>query len=126
MSKPTVRNRAEARKAERDARRGIQGRAMNLGPSGPQTRIEQQAPGLAGGPINIPGGTVKSVDERTPRLPCPSCGFLISLSLQDLITAQGFTCPKCQLELTMNRDASEEALKHVQNFYVAMKDLQMK
>lgn len=131
MSKPTIRDRAEARKHLRDHRRdggaGVSGRGMpmDLGRSAPQTRVRTRAPGLADGPVSVPGGTVRSVDERTPRLPCPSCGFLISISLQDLITASGFTCPKCQTTLTMNRDASAEALRHVQTFYVAMKDLGM-
>ena len=126
--KKTVRDRAQERKERRDAKSVVRPMAMPVAarPLGaPSTKIATVAPGLANGPINVPGGTVTSVYDRVPRLPCPVCGGLIAISLHDLISASAFNCPVCLTSMTMNRHASEEALRHVQHFYVASKDLKL-
>lgn len=90
-----------------------------------QTEMRTMAPGLTKGPISIPGGTVNSVYDRTPRLPCPNCGELISISLYDLVSASEFSCPHCLTKMTMDRPASKDALGHLQNFYVAAKNSEL-
>lgn len=111
-------NRSEERRIQREQRRNSQFEQSSVTNSNADSNLfgnRRQ--------IQVPGGMVKSVDERVPRLPCPNCGFVISLSLQDLITASGFTCAKCLTTLTMQREESEDALKHVQTFYAAVKDM---
>ncbi len=115
------RNRSEERRLQRQERRNSQiEQATILADKNSPNVISNEK-----GQIRLPGSMVKTVEERVPRLPCPNCGFVISLSLQDLITATGFTCAKCLTTLTIRRDESEDALKHVQTFYAAVKDLKL-
>lgn len=88
-------------------------------------QVKTLAPGLADGPIALSNRTPTDVYDRVPKLPCPQCGKVISLSLSDLLHMQGITCPHCLLQLTMDRNASGSAIEHMQHFYVAMKDVKM-
>lgn len=89
------------------------------------SKVKTLAPGLAGGPITLSNRTPTDVHDAVPKLPCPSCGKLISISLHDLLMAAGITCPFCLLVLQMDRGASQSAIEHMQNFYVAMKDIKI-
>lgn len=122
----TVSERAQARRRAREQARAERRQARQVGKVARgvqvQTDLKKAAPALSGGPIGIPGGTVTGTDERVPRLPCPKCGFLISISLADLLYQGSFTCAKCLTTLTMQRDQSQEALQHLQTLYVGLKD----
>jgi len=45
-------------------------------------------------------------------LPCPKCGALIELTLENLLVRRNFTCltPQCRTTLTLDATASSEAL----------------
>lgn len=48
--------------------------------------VKTVAPGVAGGPITLNNNrTPNDVYDRVPKLPCPSCGNVIALSLDDLL-----------------------------------------
>lgn len=113
-----------ARRREEQLRQGTVATSVAAPAHAPRVRssAEPPAPALLSGPLSIPAATVSSPEERVPRLPCPVCGFLIPISLADLIHMQGFTCAQCQNVLTMDRDKSGEALKHLATLYAGLKD----
>lgn len=122
MAKSTPESRRALRRQAQQSQHAQQPSPSTPGAQTRVTRVGENPNRDDKASVQIPGGTVTSVNERVPRLPCPECRFVISLSLYDLMTAPNFTCPQCQTTLNLLRGESSEALKHVQNFYVAMKD----
>ncbi|MCT7979823.1 phage terminase large subunit family protein [Laspinema olomoucense] len=62
--------------------------------------------------------------NRSPGMPCPECGFFIEMSIESLLYKQGFTCPGCLLELTMERTSSQPALELLQKVQTSMEKVQ--
>lgn len=122
MTKTTPEARRALRRQAQQQQAQQQPQPAPIAAPGAKTKVTRMGENPEKASVQIPGGTVTSVSERVPRLPCPECRFVISLSLYDLMTAPNFTCPRCQTTLNLLRGESSEALKHVQNFYVAMKD----
>lgn len=60
---------------------------------------------------------------RPSGLPCPECGFFIETSLEDLLYKRSLTCPSCLLELTMDRDASQESIEWLQKLNHATQEI---
>lgn len=56
----------------------------------------------------------KQVQQRTPGMPCPECGFQIEMSIYSLLTQAEFKCPGCLLTLSMDREVSRPALELLQ------------
>ncbi len=87
-----------------EARRALRRQAQSGSTDAPRVTPNPTEPRLDGSAQ--PPGAVPSVKERVPRLPCPECRFVISLSLHDLMTAPSFTCPQCQTTLNLLRGES--------------------
>lgn len=49
--------------------------------------------------------------EKIPGIDCPRCGKFIQISIMELLTAHNVRCPHCQLQLTIDRKQSENALQ---------------
>lgn len=48
--------------------------------------------------------------DREPGLGCPRCGTFIRTTIAELLTTRSLRCPRCLLELKLDRQASGEAL----------------
>lgn len=48
--------------------------------------------------------------EREPGVGCPRCGTFIPTTIVQLLMSSSLRCPRCLLELRMDRQASNEAL----------------
>ena len=49
-------------------------------------------------------------DPSRTGLPCPECGYVIPMTMELLLTQETFYCTSCGLELTLNRQQSQETL----------------
>lgn len=65
----------------------------------------------------------KPSQEHKPGLACPECGFFINMSIEDILYRTGIQCASCGLQLTMNRNMSNEALQALQNLDTAIKNV---
>ena len=68
--------------------------------------------------------TTDNKQQHTPGLACPECGFFIHMTIEDVLYKQGIKCASCGLELTMNRNMSQESLQALQQLDAAMKNLE--
>jgi len=48
---------------------------------------------------------------RTRGIPCPICGQLIPISIQQLLSGGNLRCPICGLNLSVDKNKSDKALK---------------
>lgn len=48
---------------------------------------------------------------RTPGMACPRCGNFIPTTIAELLTSPYLRCPHCLLQLNIDRQQSERALK---------------
>jgi hypothetical protein len=48
-------------------------------------------------------GLVSGRDGQPPGLPCPKCGALIEITIEELLRKSFFRCRQCGLELSLNR-----------------------
>jgi uncharacterized paraquat-inducible protein A len=62
--------------------------------------------------------------QSQPGLKCPQCGTFIPTTITELLTARALRCPQCQLELTINRAESKQAMDILKNVDEAQKNLQ--
>lgn len=56
-------------------------------------------------------------------LPCPECKTLIQIDLAALLERDEFTCPGCDLVMTLDRSQSAEALAAAEKVVEAMREL---
>lgn len=54
---------------------------------------------------------------------CPQCGAFIPTTISELLSARGLKCPACGLELLINRDESQRAMKILKEVDEAQKKL---
>ena len=48
--------------------------------------------------------------QPSPSIPCPECGTLVVLTLEDLLRGESFTCPGCGLVPSRDKAATAQAL----------------
>jgi ssDNA-binding Zn-finger/Zn-ribbon topoisomerase 1 len=65
--------------------------------------------------------TVATPISRKPGINCPECGQHFPVSMEMLLFQTAVQCPYCQLELTINKEASSKALEPLKTFYQKMK-----
>lgn len=70
--------------------------------------------------MNIPQQPV----QKSPGFACPKCGFFIEMSLEGILYEANHKCPRCTTVFTMDRNASTEALKLIQQLSVAVQNLE--
>jgi hypothetical protein len=75
-------------------------------------------------PAEALAGLVSGRDGHPPGIPCPKCGALIELKIEDLLRKSLFRCRQCGLELTLNRFQSREALEALDKLQSAIEPLQ--
>lgn len=61
--------------------------------------------------------------QQVPGLNCPQCGQFIPTSISELLSANGLKCPYCGLELTINRQESQQAMDILKEVDQASKKL---
>lgn len=49
--------------------------------------------------------------DREPGLGCPRCGTFMPMTITQLLVVRNLRCPRCLLELRLDRQASNEALE---------------
>ncbi|HEX6098266.1 MAG TPA: hypothetical protein VF432_18205 [Thermoanaerobaculia bacterium] len=62
--------------------------------------------------------------NEAPGMPCPRCGYRITVTLQDLSTASAVICSGCALRLELDRGRSQAALELVRKLRVAMENVE--
>jgi len=50
-------------------------------------------------------------DDSKKGLKCPVCGNLIQISVADLLFSQKIVCPKCRLNISIDRNESKKAME---------------
>ena len=63
--------------------------------------------------------------EQRPGLPCPECGFLIELSIPQLLRDHNFMCAGCGLVLALDRQESRTSMQALSQLQVAIDNLDM-
>lgn len=61
--------------------------------------------------------------QQVPGMKCPQCGAFIPTTISELLSAHGLKCPACGLELLINRDESQRAMKILKEVDEAQKKL---
>ncbi len=56
-------------------------------------------------------------------LPCPECGIIIPVTMQQLLFSPRITCPACALSLTVDQTESAEALDSLRAYYNRMEEI---
>lgn len=54
---------------------------------------------------------LKEKSGRDTGIPCPQCGALIEIKIEDLLRRSFFRCKQCGLELTLNRFAQQRVIE---------------
>lgn len=63
-------------------------------------------------------------NDREPGLGCPRCGTFIPTTITQLLTIRSLRCPRCLLELRLDRQASDEALDILKRVNTAQEKVQ--
>jgi DNA-directed RNA polymerase subunit RPC12/RpoP len=59
-----------------------------------------------------------------PGMPCPECGFRIRIGMRDLLRSRYINCPKCLLQLEVDREKSARSLELLQSLSVALDNIE--
>ena len=49
--------------------------------------------------------------SSVPGMPCPTCGFRLVITMDQLLASTPLVCPGCGLQFTVNREESGAALE---------------
>lgn len=60
--------------------------------------------------------------QPQPGMPCPECGFFIKMPIAMLLSAAGFTCGGCGLQLGIDRGKSQKAMELLQELHIAQQN----
>jgi uncharacterized paraquat-inducible protein A len=62
--------------------------------------------------------------QPQPGMPCPECGCFIKMPIIQLLSAAGFTCGDCGLQLSIDRSKSQKAMRLLQDLHIAQQNAQ--